>query len=280
VERAFAQMRERGANVVRVHLQLARFMDAPDAPNAEALERLGQLVALAEREQLYLDVTGVASYRRSDEPPWYAAATEETRWATQARFWEAVSERVGPSAAVFCYDLMNEPAVPGPGREADWLAEPWVNGRTYVQRLTRDLRGRPRWEVGRAWLRRMTRAIRAHDARHLITVGTFLIGEQAEQLPIGATPSQLAQEVDFLSVHLYPQEGALEQSLTELRALNVGKPVLVEETAPLRCSVETYGDFIRRSKQLAAGWLGFFWGDPRQNPLMAGSLEVFARGPP
>ncbi len=44
VEAHFAQMRKLGANVVRVHLQLSRFMDGPDKPNARALDRLGKLL--------------------------------------------------------------------------------------------------------------------------------------------------------------------------------------------------------------------------------------------
>ena len=31
----------------------------------------------------------------------------------QARFWQAVAARCAASPAVFCYDLMNEPVVPG-----------------------------------------------------------------------------------------------------------------------------------------------------------------------
>src|SRR5262245_33885525 len=44
VEAHFGQMRKLGANVVRVHLQVGRFMDGPDKPNAKALDRLGKLL--------------------------------------------------------------------------------------------------------------------------------------------------------------------------------------------------------------------------------------------
>src|SRR5262249_11188413 len=56
VEAHFGQMKELGANVVRVHLQLGRFMDGPDKPNGKALDRLGNLLRLAERLGLYLDL--------------------------------------------------------------------------------------------------------------------------------------------------------------------------------------------------------------------------------
>src|SRR5262245_38711231 len=44
----FGEIKALGANVVRIHLQLAKFMDAADRPNAANLARLGKLVRLAE----------------------------------------------------------------------------------------------------------------------------------------------------------------------------------------------------------------------------------------
>jgi hypothetical protein len=43
----FGEMKALGANVVRVHLQLGRFMAAADRPDAANLQRLGRLVRLA-----------------------------------------------------------------------------------------------------------------------------------------------------------------------------------------------------------------------------------------
>ena len=48
VERDFRAMKKLGANVVRVHLQVGRFMDAADRPNLANISRLGKLVQLAE----------------------------------------------------------------------------------------------------------------------------------------------------------------------------------------------------------------------------------------
>ena len=44
----FSEMKAMGANVVRVHLQLARFMDGPDRPNRASLAQLRHLIRLAE----------------------------------------------------------------------------------------------------------------------------------------------------------------------------------------------------------------------------------------
>src|SRR4029453_3041219 len=44
----FGEMRAMGANVVRIHLQVARFMRSAEEPNQKSLDRLGSLLALAE----------------------------------------------------------------------------------------------------------------------------------------------------------------------------------------------------------------------------------------
>ena len=89
----FGEMKDLGANVVRVHLQFGKFMKRPDEPDPRALDRLGKLVALAEQTGLYLDLTGLGCYRKRDVPAWYDALDEPARWAAQARFWEAVAAR-------------------------------------------------------------------------------------------------------------------------------------------------------------------------------------------
>ncbi len=68
VEAHFGQMKKLGANVVRVHLQLGKFMDGPEKPNGKALDRLGKLLKLAERLRLYLDLTGLGCYHKKDVP--------------------------------------------------------------------------------------------------------------------------------------------------------------------------------------------------------------------
>ena len=49
VEADFQEMKQLGANVVRIHLQVGKFMTGPDKPNEANLDRLGRLVALAEQ---------------------------------------------------------------------------------------------------------------------------------------------------------------------------------------------------------------------------------------
>lgn len=259
VEEDFQEMKELGANVIRIHLQLGRFMIGPDQPNKENLDQLERLVALAEQIGVYIDLTGLGNYRKSDTPEWYSQLSEEDRWLVQARFWEAIASRMHHCPALFCYNLMNEPAVPAECQQ-DWLVHPFMNGRYYVEYLTIAPGHRSRLEVGQKWLRTMTKAIRKYDSQHLITVGVFFINEHADHLPIGTTPEELVCEVDFMSVHLYPKEGELDKTLNILKRLNLGKPVVVEEIAPLYCSVPSLGQFIENSRVYASGWIGFYWG--------------------
>ncbi len=158
----FRNMKDLGANVVRVHLQFGKFMKAADKPNANALQRLGDLLKLAEETGLHLDLTGLGCFRKADVPDWYDTFSEEDRWSAQANFWSAVAARCAGSPAVFCYDLMNEPTVPGGRRKAgDWYSGKRIGGYDFVQFITLDQRERPRDEIARQWLKRLVGAIRA-----------------------------------------------------------------------------------------------------------------------
>ena len=93
IEEDFREMKDLGANVVRVHLQLGKFMNDAKHLNDASLDRLGRLLALAERLDIYLDLTGLGCYHKKDVPAWYDALEEPERWAVQARFWEAIARR-------------------------------------------------------------------------------------------------------------------------------------------------------------------------------------------
>jgi hypothetical protein len=284
VEAHFGQMKKLGANVVRIHLQLGKFMDGPDKPNGKALDRLGKLLDLAERQRLYLDLTGLGCYHKKDVPAWYDKVSEKDRWAVQARFWQAVAGRCATSPAVFCYDLMNEPVVPG-GKGNQWLGPPF-GGNYFVQFITLDQKDRPRPDIARQWIHHLTAAIRMKDKRHLITVGLVDWSLDRPGLTSGFVPDKIADDLDFVSVHLYPKQGKIKEALETLAGFAVGKPVLIEETFPLACSPKELEEFIDGSQKYAAGWIGFYWGrspeELRQSNtvsdvLTLGWLELFQR---
>jgi Cellulase (glycosyl hydrolase family 5) len=286
VGRHFGEMKQLGANVVRVHLQFGKFMAAADKPNEKALARLGDLLQLAEKEGLYLDLTGLGCYHKADVPDWYDALPEGDRWAAQARFWEAVAGRCQDSPAVFCYDLMNEPVVAGGKRQpGDWLAGAFA-GKHFVQFVNLDAAGRERPAVARQWIKTLVAAIRKRDPKRLVTVGLVDWSLDRPGLTSGFVPKAVVDELDFLAVHLYPQARQVDAAIETLKGFAVGKPVLVEETFPLKCSAAELEAFLEKSQGVAAGWIGFYWGKPPAelrkskaigDAITLGWLEVFAK---
>ncbi len=261
VEADFADMKRLGATVVRVHLQLAAFMDGPDKPNERSLRQLGRLLDLAERTGLYLDLTGLACYRTAAVPRWYDALSEADRWAVQARFWEAVAGRCAGSPAVFCYDLMNEPMAPGGKRKpGEWYSGKPLGGFDFIQWIALDQADRPRDEVARQWVHTLTEAIRKRDRRHLVTVGLLPWLPKWGHLS-GFEPKTVGPELDFVSVHVYPKAGKVEEAVTMLDRFAVGKPVVIEETFPLSCPPSDLRAFLLRSRSVACGWMGHYAGE-------------------
>jgi hypothetical protein len=273
VERDFARMKKLGANVVRIHLQLGKFMDGPKKPNRKTLDTLTKLVALAEATGLYLNLTGLGCYHKADVPAWYDRLSEQDRWDVQARFWEEVAKRGADSPAIFCYDLMNEPVVPGGRRQdGDWLG-PAFGEKHFVQFITLDQNERPRPEIAWRWIEHLVAAIRISDKRHLVTVGLVDWSLERKGLTSGFVPEKVADKLDFLSVHLYPEHGKLDEATRTLRGFSVGKPVVVEETFPLKCSPRQLDEFIGISENDAAGWISFYWGKPPEELRRSNDLR-------
>jgi hypothetical protein len=262
VEEDFREMKALGVNVVRVHLQFGKFMTAADKPDERALNRLAKLLKLSEEVGLYLDLTGLGCYHKADVPAWYDKLTETERWDAQAAFWVAVAKRCKDSPAVFCYDLMNEPVVPGGKRkDGDWLAGAFA-GKHFVQFITLDQKERPRHDIAKAWVKHLTTAIRKVDDKHLITVGLVPWSLDRKGLTSGFVPDKVAGELDFVAVHIYPESKKLDEALETLKGFAVGKPVIVEEIFPLKCSPKELEEFIDRAGPQAAGWVSFYWGAP------------------
>lgn len=288
VTQDFAEMKKLGATVVRIHLQFGKFMQTAEQPNEAAIEQLGKLVRLAETTGLYLDVTGLGCYHKQDVPAWYDKLDEAGRWQAQANFWKAVAKTCANSAAIFCYDLMNEPVVPAgdkPGK--DWLG-PAFGDKHFVQYISLDRAGRKRPEIAKAWIKQLVAAVRAEDDQHMITVGLVPWSLDRPGLSSGFLPKEIAPELDFIAVHLYPNKDKLDDDLETLAGFDVGKPIVIEETFPLGCSPEELGEFITASQPKASGWIGFYWGETpedyrmKKSPTIAeaitlGWLEMFER---
>jgi hypothetical protein len=204
-------------------------------------------------------------------------------------FWEAIARTCAGSPAVFCYDLMNEPVVPGGRRAAgDWLGPPFA-GKHFVQVITLDQKDRPRPEIARAWISQLCAAIRKHDVRHLVTVGMVDWSLDRPGLTSGFVPDKVAGDLDFLCVHLYPQKGKRDEALKTLEGFSIGKPVVIEETFILHAPLDEFEKFIDESAKTSAGWIGFYWGRTLEecrksnefgDALMRAWLEFFERRGP
>jgi len=260
VEEDFREMKELGANVVRVHLQFNRFIESPTQANENSFDKLNDLLNLAERVGLYLNLTGLGCYHKQDTPEWYDALSEEERWAGQGFFWREVAKVGRTSPAVFCYDLMNEPIVPGKKREdGDWLG-PDFAGKYFVQFITLDPREREREIVARAWIETLKKEIRKEDPETLVTVGLVPWSLRGRGMNSGFFPEEIVDLLDFLCIHTYPKSEKPGEVLEQLRGFQVGKPVVIEETFPLHCSPEEFTEYMESTRGIAAGWFGFYWG--------------------
>ena len=255
----FNEIKELGANVVRIHLQLPKFMTRAEEANQQNLDQLSKLVKLAEELGLYLDITGLGCYHKQDVPAWYDQLDEQARWQVQARFWQAVAKVCRDSPAIFCYDLMNEPIIGGGENPDEWLTGK-LGDKYFVQRLTLDVAGRSREEIAGAWVKTLTTAIREVDDRHMITVGVI---PWAQVFP-GAKPLFYAPGVgdplDFVSVHFYPKKGEHDRTIAALKVYDIGKPLVIEEIFPLQAGLEETDAFIKASREFTDGWITFYWG--------------------
>ena len=265
LRRVVADMREArllGANTLRVYLELGAFMKGPRQPDGRALAALAELLGEAERLRVYLDLTGNLVWR--DPPEWYDALPEQARWAVQARFWRAVARTAGSSSAVLVYELTSEPVVD----DADGWYCGEMDGYAFVQRVVRRTAGRDPAALARRWVRLMRRSIRAHDRGHLIGVGLLPFGG-----PFG--PANVADLLDVLLVHEYPESGREDEAIAVVRDFAAhGRPVVVGETAPLLTTNDRWRSFLTRSRRLVDGHL-FFYDGRRPDEVGASAADAW-----
>jgi hypothetical protein len=249
VERDFREMKAAGTTVVRIHPEMSRILVGRDKVDPHAIEQLRKLLKIAENSGVYLKITGLACYQIKGRMAWYDEMDERDRWKTQAFFWEVIARTCVESPAVFAYDLVNEPTAFGK------LADGWYMGRMgdleFCQRLSLDPGQRSGDDIFCEWTQGMVAAIRQHDRTHLITMG---------MLPFPGAYKAAAEHLDFVSPHLYPERGKVDDDIKLLKRFDWGKPVVIGETFPLRCGVDDQREFLLKSRAFARGWIGH-WPD-------------------
>lgn len=259
VGREFAEMKAAGTTVARIHPEMPRLLAGPRKADPQGLEQLAKLLKIAESTGIYLKITGLACYQIKDRLTWYDSLEEQDRWKTQAFFWETIARTCAGSPAVFAYDLVNEPAAVGK-RDGGWYTGR-MGDVEFCQWLSLDPGQRNGEAVFREWTKQMVAAIRAHDPTHLITMG---------MLPFPGAYKAAAEQLDFVSPHLYPKAGKADEEIELLKKFAWGKPVVIGETFPLSCSVADERDFLLKSRGFAHGWIGHW---PDESPTQLAELK-------
>lgn len=252
-------MKNMGFNVVRVHVQFDEFMSSANSSNEHALSGYKRLLELAQKYNIYLDITGLACYRPAKRLYWYDSLGEADRWKAQARFWEEVAKTSAGNNVVFCYNLINEPTIPTSPLKKEpevTMTQAWYSGSLggfdFCQYITLDPKGRSLDDIRHQWIGQLTTAIRKYDSKTLITVG-LLPWPNA----FGNVDS-VATDVDFISVHIYPETNRPKDAMEQLENCKVGKPVVIEETYALTSSMDQWVSFMHESRSIATGWFGHY----------------------
>jgi hypothetical protein len=247
-----ATARALGANSMRIYLQLGQVMATPTQPRQRTLTALQQLLGLAQRDGIYLDITGDLVWHPSRQPAWYGRMPDQQRWQVQARFWTAVAHAASSSPAVLCYELTSEPLVattPGYyyGRMGNW----------YFEQSIATATGTHADHLARAWTRLMANAVRAQDDRP-VTIGLL----PSTTGPFA--PANIADLLDMLIVHDYPKTDQAPAAETLIRTFAAThKPVLLGETSILNDNAATQDQFLTGAAPYLSGTFEFFNGqDP------------------
>jgi endo-1,4-beta-mannosidase len=272
VVKDFNGIKQLGANVVRVHIQFAKFMVSPGKPNEHSLKQLVRLANLAQSLGLRLDITGLGCYHKQDVPDWYTRMDAPARWDEQAIFWRAVSKACANSPAIFDYDLANEPIVPGPNsKNTEWLTG-HLGDMYFDQLLTLDIGGQTQEQVAAAWTAKMVNAIRENDSRHMTTIGINPLHFDFHGGKDVFASKAVNSHLDYVSIHIYPEHKKVDWAVKSIAYYKIpGKPIINEEMFPLSCNVMDIDSFINNSRNILSGYIGFYWGTrpaPGPNKIM------------
>ena len=249
IRRDFRKALSVGANTMRIYLELPVFMLSPTRPRRAAFQALRRVIEEAERQGLYLDITGNLVWHAGRPSAWYDGLSEEERWFVQARFWRQVARVAAPSPAVLVYELTSEPVTCDP---PEWYSG-FYGDHFFAQCMVRRDFPSETFPRARRWTSILNGAIRREDKRHLISIGMLPLPDD----PFGY--ENLSDKLDVLVVHEYPQPGRAAASVDVLRRVaRQGRPVLLGETFSF--DPETYERFLRGADSVLDGSLSFFDG--------------------
>jgi hypothetical protein len=153
---------------------------------------------------------------------------------------------------VLCYELTSEPII---SDQPGWYTGEF--GGWWFGQIIAHPHGRSPRQLARAWTKLLAAAIRRQDNRP-VTIGFIPI------INDGFTPANVADELDMLVIHQYPEDDAPVTAIDVVRHYaSFHKPVLLGETYPLWCGCSTEQDFLTESNRYIVGAFEFFNGqDP------------------
>lgn len=232
----FRELQLMGANTIRIHPQLNKFMSDPTTLVPAAFDRLERLAAVAEKLGIYLDVTGLGAWRKTDNnlpdtdpapdaDDWLSSPNEELRWHAQEIWWQETARRLKDRTSIVYFNLMNEMVAV---TTSEWCGSDFAgSGLCFVQTVSLDLAGRTQSQVLRSWITRMRAAIAAGDPTPPTTASNLLFNNAAVTGDLD----------DATMVHTYVRyddpatsvdEGAAD--INAIKAKKVaGKPMVLEE---------------------------------------------------
>jgi beta-galactosidase GanA len=293
--RDFVRMKELGVNCVRVFLSYGSFYQEPGKLDPEGLAKFDEFLKLAEEQGIYVHPTGPDHWEGM--PDWARGdrMADESVLAATENFWRLFAAKYKGRAALFAYDLRNEPEMGWDGpvmlrRWNTWLDRKYSTGEKLVQAWAHtnqtlslgsvpipkanDAPGNPelldyqhfREDLADEWTRRQARAIKSVDPQALVTVG-LIQWSVPSLLPgirhyAGFRPSRQAQFLDFMEIHFYP----LARSAYEYR----GEEEEARNLAYLRGVVE---EVAKAGKPVVVAEFGWYGGG---KPRFDGGKHPFA----
>lgn len=214
-----------GLNTMRVYVELPQIMKSETKLKQRNLDALERVYRMADRRGIYLDLTGNLMWRPERQKRWYDKLGENARWKVQARFWRAVAERARGHSSSMSFELCSEPVIINSPHSPWYTGE--FGGYNFLQVISRNPKGRSSEEIASSWVRRLKRSIRAVNDRTLITIGMF-------PFPGGPFSGSRARQLDFLTVHVYPERHTMDEDLAPVKAYAAtGDPVVVGEIYPI-----------------------------------------------
>ncbi|HEY2162154.1 MAG TPA: hypothetical protein VGH24_12670 [Solirubrobacteraceae bacterium] len=250
-----------GANSMRIYLQLGQVMVTPTRPRRRTLIALRRLLALAQSDGIYLDITGDLVWRPARAPDWYGRLGTQSRWRVQAMFWKAVARAASSSPAVLCYELISEPIVAQTGAYYRGRIGNWW----FIQSIAT---APPRLadELARSWTRLLASGVRSEDDRP-VTIG--LLPDTTGPF----SPANIGDLLDMLTVHEYPTTGQAPAAISLIRSFaSTRKPVLLGETSMLMDDAPTQGRFLTATARSLVGAFEFFDG---RNPTNVQAHSIY-----